>query len=131
MAPFTYRLIPETKGRRLEEMDKLFGITEAQKAMERLYDCSNNNTTTIPATPTTETTMYLPRMTNVTVDATTATKTTQPGMRPYSNDTGDTATGSFLVPASPLSWSSSTERPDNQEEEDGNGGKDRPARTSR
>ncbi|RYP12646.1 hypothetical protein DL767_011181 [Monosporascus sp. MG133] len=124
MAPFTYRLIPETKGRRLEEMDKLFGITEVLEAMERLHH-DNNNTTAMTTTPTTETTMNLPMMTNAAVD----TKTTQPEMRPYSNDAGDTATGSFLLPASPLS-STPTARPDNREEEDGNGGKDGLARTS-
>ncbi|RYO86723.1 hypothetical protein DL766_001583 [Monosporascus sp. MC13-8B] len=117
MAPFTYRLIPETKGRRLEEMDKLFGITEVQEAMERLHgrnngNNDNSNNTTVAATPTTETAMYLPRMTNATVDTTTAMKTTQPGIQPYSNDTDDAATGSFLPRASPLS-SSSTARPDN------------------
>ncbi|RYP79827.1 hypothetical protein DL769_002772 [Monosporascus sp. CRB-8-3] len=128
MAPFTYRLIPETKGRRLEEMDKLFGITEVLEAMERLHHDNNNvTTTTTMATPTTETTMNLPRMTNVTVDTTMATETTQRGMRPYSNDTAATAT-SFLLPASPLS-SSSTARPGNQEEEH-DGGKDRFAETS-
>ncbi|RYP05555.1 hypothetical protein DL764_003732 [Monosporascus ibericus] len=127
MAPFTYRLIPETKGRRLEEMDKLFGITEVLEAMERLHH-GNNNTAATTTTPTTETTMNLPRMANATVDTTMATKTTQPEMRPYSNDASDTVTGSFLLPASPLS-SSSAAWPHNQEEEDGNGGKDGIAQT--
>ncbi|RYP62059.1 hypothetical protein DL771_009884 [Monosporascus sp. 5C6A] len=116
MAPFTYRLIPETKGRRLEEMHKLFGITEVLEAMERLHHDNNNDTTAMTARPTKESTINLPRMTNATVNTIRATKTTQPGMRPYSNDVSDIATGPFLLPASPLS-SSWTARPNSQEED--------------
>ncbi|RYP37367.1 hypothetical protein DL768_010881 [Monosporascus sp. mg162] len=93
MAPFMYRLIPETKDRRLEEMGKLFGITEVLEVMERLHH--DNNATAMTTTSMTETTMNLPRMANATVDTTIATKTTQPGMQPYSNDVSDTATGSL------------------------------------
>ncbi|EMR72547.1 putative mfs quinate protein [Eutypa lata UCREL1] len=38
LVPFTYFLIPETKGMGLEEMDELFGITEVLDLMGRLND---------------------------------------------------------------------------------------------
>ncbi|KAK7757220.1 hypothetical protein SLS62_000769 [Diatrype stigma] len=41
LVPFTWFLIPETKGMGLEEMDELFGITEVLDLMDRLGDNHN------------------------------------------------------------------------------------------